>query len=427
MSSLKMEKETSSESNISADSLEDAFKRKTSLKDGMSEDNIDTILVPFYEKDVLVKVPKEQKKKKELNRQGRSNDRLKESQNSSYLVNKDARRARRTTYLEMFRKQLSPQQKVEPKPDDSEIRSLSPEVGDTARESISGDHHNPVTEFYNTESYNEIYYEKLLHPDLENYMDSSYEEGFNKESDGKSPRAIAIENLKSVSEVSQANRHARRATVQPIQTVKLGGLGPDMEQIKPRLERARSLQRYSEKVRMENRLRIYKKSVQVENDKIDRESSTNQRSSKHEITLQKDTNASYLVNKSSQQISSHRLNKLYTTSKSADVKMSRIRTEETYAPRDKSTNRTNKKVEALNSAKGKRIDEKKMPETRAKSSTRNKGINTDGKANAEVPPVHINFMVNVGGVRPSSALRNLEEKHRMYQEQVKAFKMENKD
>lgn len=422
MSSRKMEKETSSESNISVDSLEDAFKKKTSLKNVMSEDNVDTILVPFYEKDVLVKVPKEQKKKKELTRQGRSNDRIKEAHNSSYLVNKDTRKARRTTYLEMFRKQLSPQQKVEPKPEETEIRSLSPEVGDTERESISGDHHNPVTEFYNTESYNEIYYEKLLHQDLETYMDSSYEEGLNKETDSKSPRAIAIENLKSVSEVSQANRHARRATVQPIQTVKLGGLGPDMERIKPRLERARSLQRYSEKVRMENRLRIYKKSVQVENEKTDRESCT-QRSSKHDIKLQKDPNASYLINKSSQQSSLR--HKLYATSKSADVKMSRTRTEETYAPRDKSTNRTYKKVETLNSAKGKRIDEKKIPETRARSSTRNKCINTDGKANAEVPPVHINFMVNVGGVRPSSALRNLEEKHRMYQEQVKAFKMEN--
>lgn len=421
-----MEKELSSESNISADSLEDNFKKKTSIKDGLSEDNVDTILVPFYEKDILVKVPNEQKWKK-VNRQGRSNDRLKEPHNSSYLVNKDrdTRKARRTTYLEMFRKQLSPPQKVEPKPDYNEIRSLSPEVGDTERDSISGDHHNPVTEFYNTESYNEIYYEKLLNQDLENYIDSSYEEGLNKESDGKSPHAIVIDNLKSVSEVSQGNHHARRATVQPIQNVKLGGLGPDMQRIQPRLERARSLQRYSERVRMENRLRIYKKSVQVENDKIERESFANQRNSKHEIKLQKDPKASYLVNKTPQ-MSSHTLNKFYKTSKSADVKMGRSSYEETYAPRDKSANKT-KKVDVPISAKWKTKEEKKRPETRAKSSTRNKGINTDADGKATIPPVHINFMVNVGGVRPSSALRNLEEKHRMYQEQVKAFKMENKD
>lgn len=417
-----MEKELSSESNFSIDSLEENFK-KASTKDRVSEDNIDTILVPFYDKDVLVKVPKVQMRQNEVNRQGRSNDKSKESCNSSYLVNKDAHKARRTTYLEKFRKQLSPQQKVVRKPDNNEIRSLSPEVGDTEIESIGEDQHNRVTEFYNTESYNEIYYEKLLNQDLEN-MDSSYEERMTKDSEVKSQREIVIENLKSISEIAHRNHHVRRATVQPIQTVKLGGLGPDMESIKPRLERARSLQRYSEKVRMENRLRIYKKSVQLENEKVERDSSANQRISKCDLKVQKDP--SYLVNKSSQEKSSHKINKLSTKSKSANVKTGRTKTEEAYMPRDNSTNRTarNKKAEAVpNSAQSKRKDEKKQPDTRAKSSTRNKGINTDGKP--EVAPVQINFMVNVGGVRPSSALRNLEEKHRMYQERVKAFKMEN--
>ncbi|KOB75570.1 Uncharacterized protein OBRU01_07290 [Operophtera brumata] len=420
-------KEQSSESNFSIDSLEDNFKTKTSIKDGVSEDNIDTILVPFYDNDVLVKVPKQQKRKKEANRQGRSNDKLKELYNSSYLVNKDTRKARRTTYLERFRSQLSPQ-KVVPKPNNTEIRSLSPEVGDTEIESIGEDHHDPVKEFYNTESYNEIYYEKLLNRDLG--MDSSYEEGLNKESEVKTQREIVIENLKSISEISQPKHHVRRSTVQPIQTVKLGGLGPDVERIKPRLERARSLQRYSEKVRMENRLRIYKKSVQLENEKDGMESSANQRNTKHEQNGQKDTSASYLLNKSSQDKPLRILHNLYAKSKSADVKQGKTRTEEAHMPRDKSANRpaSNKKVEIIpNSIKGKRTDEKNQPQTRTKSNTRNKASNTNGKPNADVPPVQINFMVNVGGVRPSTALRNLEEKHRMYQEQVKAFKMENND
>lgn len=412
---------SSSSSNLSVDSLECEFDKKTSMKDG-SEDNVDTILVPFYEKDVLMKVPKEQKNKKACHMQGKTNNQVIEAQ-SSYLINKQKTR-RTTTYLEMFRKQLTPHQKIKRTSTEHEIRSISPEVGDTERESIIDEPNNPLTEFYNTESYNEIYYEKLMSHDQDNYMDNSFEEmPYSEDAGGnvKSPHDIMIENLRSISEVSQPRRHARRATIDPpLDNMKLGGLGPDMEKIKPRLDRARSLQRYSEKVRMENRVRIYKKSVQVDNDKKEKEQilsmPRNSSPSKKE-----DPNSSYLMNKSSQQKTSQILNKMYG-SKSADVKKSKSLVAKRLLSRDKMPNIPSNDHQVV-------VKDIKIPvyegqyQGRAKSVTRDKGINTE--KNRQVPPVQINFMVNVGGMRPSSALKTLEEKHRLYQEQVKAFKLEN--
>lgn len=420
----------SSSSNISVDSLDGEFHRKSSIVNG-SDENIDTILVPFYEKDVLMKVPKEQKNKRSSNRQS-FRDGMVETQ-SSYLVNKH--RARRTTYLEMFRKQITPHQNLKNAFTNHEIRSISPEVGDTERGSINDEPNNPITDFYNTESYNEIYYEKLMTQDIENFMNNSYEEiqyADDRRGNDKSPHDLLIENLRSVSEVTQPHRRARRATIDPpLDNVKLGGLGPDMETIKPRLDRAKSLQRYSEKVRMENRVKIYKKSVQVENElKVERDRSISRpqksgsdRSHTKRTTNEKDDpNASYLMNKGTEkQQASQIFSKLYC-SKSADVKKSKAEVTKPMLSKEKPMSRP-KNDNFPTSSKDKKIHISDSHQARAKSNTKNKRINTD--KGRDVPPVHINFMVNVGGVRPSSALRTLEEKHRKYQEQVKAFKMEN--
>lgn len=434
MSSRKQEP-VYSESNFSLDSLDEDFKTKMSVRHTPSSEHsedLDTILVPFYDKDVLVKVPKEQKRKQ--NKQGPSKDKEIEPRNTSYLVNKDVRKTKRPTYLDMFRKKFAAPQKPNLKSnEDVDICSLSPEFGDTDRDSIGEDASHPVAEFYNTESYNEIFYEKLLTQDLENYI-SSYEDELNKEDvniDSKLQQEMAIENLKSVSEVSQINPPARRGTIkQPMPNVKLGGLGPDVEKIKPRLERARSLQRYSEKVRMENRLRIYKKTVQQENDKVERESSASQRKQRTEPRLPVETSVSYLVNKSTTRQKSPQIKLLSSVSKSADPKIGRTALETVYVTKNKPPSRTNNKNTTNNNtniepvANTTRYKQRDTGNARAKSSTRNKGINTEIKTTIEIPPVHINFMVNMGGMRPTSALMNLEEKHRMYQEQVKAFRVD---
>ncbi|CAH1638575.1 unnamed protein product [Spodoptera littoralis] len=278
-----MDKNSSTDSNISLDSLETQFKRKNFVKGRKTDENVDTILVPFYEKDVLIKVPKDQKRKQNnSSNKYKANEKFKnELSQTSYLVNKEREaRLKRPTYLEMFRKQFTPNH-IGKKRDKNEIRSLSPEFGDTERESIGDDANNPIPEFYNTESYNEMYYEKLLCRDLQNYIDNSFEDHeeelrFTEDMVSKPDdiRDDSPDNLKSVSEITNPRRNVRRATIEPIPNVKLGGLGPDLEQIKPRLERARSLQRYSEKVRMENRLKIYKKTYQTQPEKkIERETS----------------------------------------------------------------------------------------------------------------------------------------------------------
>lgn len=437
-----MDKNSSTDSNISLDSLE-TFKRKPSTKTRVSEEKVDTILVPFYEKDVLIKVPKDQKRKQ--NNTGNKYLRLKEklnkemSQANSYLVNKDRDKTKRPTYLEMFRKQFTPNQGDRRK-DNNEIRSLSPEFGDTERESIGDDANNPVPGFYNTEPYNELYYEKLLHRDLQSYLDNSYDDQeddihFAEEMNSK-PDDICDDNpdnnLRSVSEISNPRR-LRRATVEPIQNVKLGGLGPDIEKIKPRLERARSLQRYSEKVRMENRLRIYKKTYQTEVEKkVERDVSVKRTATAKEGSSKErheEVSASYLVNKSINEKSSKTLKTPYLKSKSADVQRIRERNAEKERQKQLQQQSATKKNDAsVQKTETRKIEVKPdvhklrseaRTKVRTKSSSRNKGINTE--ADSSVPPVQISLMVNLGGARPSSALRSLEEKHRMYQEQVKAF------
>ncbi|KAH9635395.1 hypothetical protein HF086_017644 [Spodoptera exigua] len=433
-----MDKNSSTDSNISLDSLETQFKRKKSVKGRMTDEDVDTILVPFYEKDVLIKVPKDQKRKQNNtgNRYLRANEKLKkEPSQTSYLVNREKEtKHKRTTYLEMFRKQFSPNH-IDKKKDKNEIRSLSPEFGDTERESIGDDANNPIPEFYNTESYNEMYYEKLLCRDLENYIDNSFEDQeeelrFTDDMVCK-PEDICDDgpdNLKSVSEVTNPRRNTRRATIEPMTNVKLGGLGPDLEQIRPRLERARSLQRYSEKVRMENRLKIYKKTCQTQPEKkVERETSAKQKESRKEPAKkeqQEDVSLSYLVNKSINEKGNKPKRNPYFKSKSADVQRIRERNAEKEKLQKELTAKKKEMVDQKLDSKQKVETKPEKGKLKQKSSSRNMGINTE--SSSEVSPVQISFMVNVGGVRQSSALQSLEEKHRMYQEQVKAF-MENND
>ncbi|XP_059053710.1 uncharacterized protein LOC131847997 [Achroia grisella] len=440
ISSRKMEKRSSSESNISLDSLEADFKKTAIKQDGLAIENVDTILVPFYDKDVLIKIPKGQSRKQ---KQESGNLVKKETHYiNSYLVNKerDNKRIRHVSYLEMFRKQFSAKD-TEKRNNMQEIRSISPEFGDTERESISEVIDNPATEFYNTECYNEIFYDRLINPELINYLDNSFEEDlrFTEKLNNKSPEDVGEDNFKSVSEVFQPRRRLRRATVEPVPNLKLGGLGPDIEKIKPRLERARSLQRYSEKVRMENRLKIYKKSVQ---DDIDRKAEKDFSIQHQRIKISKeDENTSYLVNKSSTNKTSRVSKIYYSKSKSAGADKIRDRSKDKLL-------QTNEKSKLSNKSHNNEKQNPDCPETRLKNSLRtgktnakitnvndtnyrvkstdkSKGINVDIRTLNSQPPVHISFLLNIGGIRPSSALQQLEEKHKMYQEQIKAFTMEN--
>ena len=438
-----MDKNSSTDSNISLDSLESHVQRKPALNVN-SDENVDTILVPFYEKDVLIKVPKDKNRKQNNSGNKQVSEKLKKElfQSTGYLVNKERdRKPKQTTYLEMFRKQFAPNH-VEQKKDRNEIRSISPEFGDTERESIGEEANNPVPGFYDTEPYNEMYYEKLLCRDIQRYLDNSYEEDREEElhlefTEKVTREPVEIrdpspENFRSVSEVTNHRRHTRRATVEPIQTVRLGGLGPDIEQIKPRLERARSLQRYSEKVRMENRLKIYKKTCQTQVDKkVERVPSVRSREPVKEPSnkdSKDEERPSYLVNKSNKEKEKavRSAYNPYFKSKSAGTQ----RTKEKPVEKDRQRSATKKKDMVNQKMEQKpKVETKpdmklqmKKPKERTKSGSINKGINTD--AETEVPPVQISFMVNVGGVRQTSALKTLEEKHRMYQEQVKAF-MEN--
>ncbi|CAG4962726.1 unnamed protein product [Colias eurytheme] len=431
-----MNKLASSCSDISLDSLENDFKNKSTIKEQISDDKMDTILVPFYENDVLMKVPKLNKhKQNKPNHERESNSK----EPKSYLLNKYLQTSKKTTYLDMFRKRISGNNNINKKEQTEEIRSTSPQVGDTERESIDDAGNNNETEFYNTEAYNEMYYEKLINQDMEYYLDRSYEElKFTDDLECKSQDDIAENNLKSVSEVSQPRRHARRATAQPIQNLKLGGLGPDMENIRPRLERARSLQRYSEKVRMANRLKIYKKSVEEENTKKHerqasasrRNSATRHDSGKKKTCTNEDQNKSYLVNKSVQQKTSI-IRKIYQKSRSADQNKRIKDNQMNINIQSDNQDRGDQNIKKCKTARGnvrhkdKKVDTK-LENSRSKSSSRDQGVNTDRtENNAKIQPVEISFLVNIGGgLRPSSALRTLEEKHKQYQDKVKGFTAE---
>ncbi|KAJ2943655.1 hypothetical protein O0L34_g16767 [Tuta absoluta] len=434
-----MENQYSSDSNISTDSLERSRQKPPTKNEEDSDESVDTILVPFYENDVLIKVPKTLKKVK---KRDPKHDKSKKEDVPNYLVNKNKKKS--NSYLEMFRRQFSsPTREPERTKDDYEISSLQPEFGDTERESIGDDTGNPVEEFYNTESYNEMFYEKLLNQDMIDYLDDSLDQVLALEDNEVTSKSNEDEcdedNLRSVSEVTQPRRRSRYRTAEPIINVKLGGLGADMERIKPRLERARSLQRYSEKVRMENRLRIYKKSVEADKRTSREPSAKGQDSEMGPKESADDQTPSYLLNKVEEQ-KVNIIRKVYESKcKSANAKLREItkgnRTnKETEVEKVKKKNEkgdrdnTNEKYRQTRSRKTieKNADrESKMKETkpRVKSTARSLGVNTE--ASSAMPPVQISFMVNVGGIRPSSALKTLEEKHRMYQEQVKAFTLEN--
>ncbi|CAH2245506.1 jg8734 [Pararge aegeria aegeria] len=309
-------------SNISLDSLELESKKKSSPRD--TDKIVETILVPFYEKDVLIRITKGNKKQQKATKKLSKRDTYvgEEQQCRGYLMNKNYQIGKKTSYLEMFRKQFSSNINQKMSKDPNEIRSISPEFGDTERESFGEDYNNNVvTEFYNTEAYNEMYYEQLMNQELEQYLNYSFEDGlyFNGDIGSKSQEDIDDNNLRSISEVSRP-RH-RRTTAPISQNIQLGGLGPDMENIKPRLERAKSLQRYSEKVRMENRLKFYKKETEAENEKKQAEkenSAKRQGSSNIKSKEQKGKKSSYLVDKPDNKYSN--VKKKFTKSKSAKVK-----------------------------------------------------------------------------------------------------------
>ncbi|XP_072947623.1 uncharacterized protein [Epargyreus clarus] len=427
-----MEGYSSSDSNISLDSLETEFKKKLTSKKVSEKTNVDTILVPFYEKDVLIEVPKG--KKKQVHGNYNVGDKFKKEfpPIKNYLVNKDTRKPKRTSYLEMFRKQFSPMP-IDSSKIHSEIRSISPEFGDTERESFGEEGTDPRTDFFNSESYNEIYYEKLINQELNNYLEKTYEEQlkFPENFRSKSPENIADQNLRSISDVSQPrHRNLQRTAVQPIQNVKLGGLGPDMENIKPRLERARSLQRYSEKVRMENRVRIYKKSVQEDMEKKaekeligKRQESAKNKERQVESAKakeRKDTEKSYLINKNMEVKQSQIVRRICNSkSKSANVQRTRDNNETNDKLIVKKYSPYNDQNKQLKKTMDSKVDNSKKG--RIKSCLGNKNQDSSDIKQVPVPPVQISFLVNMGGLRPSSALRSLEAKHRIYQEKVRAF------
>lgn len=441
-----MEKRSSSDSSISADSLELGRRRKAMEKPKSSDENVETILVPFYENDVLIKVPKSYKKNQNANK----SDKLKRDVQPNYLINKN--NLKRPSYLEMFRRQFSPDRAKESAYDDCEVNSLLPEFGDTERESIGEEPNNEnvsENDYYNTESYNELFYEKILQQDAAIYLDNSLEQAllFKADIRSKTSEDADDSNLKCMSEVEPVRRRSRTATAQPIMNIKLTGLGPDLEKIKPRLERARSLQRYSEKVRMENRLKIYKAKIQADEKKNEDLASSARRS----VKTAKDRNVSpsYLVNKGEVHKGEDKktimARKIYQSqSKSANVNKNKNEGKE---KQDAEADRTRNKVgDNLNKERVSRVKtsirkivdknrEKELKPAEAKGQcfrllSGKPVVNTTEDKTSPVsgcsqPPVQISFLVNVGGVRPSSALRRLEEKHRMYQERVKAFKDNN--
>lgn len=419
--------------NISLDSLEvtDAHVARSDRTNRSDDrdDNVQRILVPFYEKDVLMEVSKLNKRKKtDAKRSYIKMERQKSDIDPcTYLLNKDkANKARRASYLEMFRKQFS---KPEPTSHrrDNEIRSISPQFGDTEIESIGECMASPTREFYNTESYNEMYYEKLIIQEREKMLDLSFEDAASKESGDMEDKYLDINNLKSVSEVTQPRR-ARQAPVAPPNNIKLGGLGPDLEKIKPRLERARSLQRYSEKVRMENRLKIYKMSVQADN-KMKNERQTSAKA-KEENTNgkgdQEKQNATYLVNKIPKEQNELKM-KNYFKQKSKKIDTSKQYTKTGSDTANESGKVQGSSTQANSNGKGdvsKTETVKSDKKKRINTTSTNKSVNT--VAQEPEPPVQISFLVNVrSGLRPSNILRNLEEKHRLYQAKVKPYLSEN--
>ncbi|KPJ08037.1 hypothetical protein RR48_05320 [Papilio machaon] len=424
-----MAKNSDVESKMSLDSLEENFKQKASIKNEYAEDNVDTILVPFYEQDILIKVPKAQRWNHNTDDRKSTSKPVK-----NYLINKRTTNPPRVSYLEMFRKKNNLKLDDET-PLEQDIRSLSPEVGDTERESIGEDTNYPVAnDFHNTESYNEMYYAKLLEKERNQYLDNSFEFEHRLVEGNDNKSMSEKDNLRSVSEASIPKRAShssgRRATIEILHNVKLGGLGPDMEKIKPRLERARSLQRYSEKVRMENRVKIYKKSIELEKEKHPERQSSAKQSSKIEDQQGEGTkHSSYLINKTKEKKSFLKTRIGYKSSDNTQNNKNYLNERDKHR-KDKIRNVYQSKSKEtrpqLNNTDHKeRVRNQEEHELRKKSAAQNKTIQVD--KTDEVPPVHISFMVNFSGVRPSSALKKLEAKHKIYQEKVKTYTLEKKN
>ncbi|XP_048487506.1 uncharacterized protein LOC125490969 [Plutella xylostella] len=413
-----MEKRTMANSNMSIDSLEisqDLVVSKTKPVQ-LQEEPTETILVPFYENDVLIKIPKKNKPKQHALKNSNKCENSKYAPESvSYLVNRN--KNKRPSYLEMFQKQLH---RNAPRKEEPDIRSISPEFGDTDIGSVSECANSSALDFYNTEAYNEIYYEKLLHHVVESFENSL--------DDGEvTSKSLEMNNLKSVSEVTPPPRRARRTTVLPIQYVKLGGLGPDMEQIKPRLERARSLQRYSEKVRMENRLKIYKLTLEEEEKrKAERDTPRKRIEAKPKEEDKKGNNASYLMN-----------NQNAAKKKPANKPKTILSAVEPVVDggNDKAPKTESKTIVLKPNTKNNKSNAEKIYQKATVTKSKNKSINdanSKGIKNNIVNKLENN---NIRSESPidnyltcietdrngSSTLRSLEEKHRMFQEQVKGF------
>lgn len=424
-----MAKNSDVESKMSLDSLEENFKQKASIKNEYVDENVDTILVPFYEQDVLIKVPKAQRWNHNTDDRKSTSKPVK-----NYLINKRTINPPRVSYLEVFRKKNN-LKLDDDTPLEQDIRSLSPEVGDTERESIGDDTNYPVSnDFHNTESYNEMYYAKLLEKERNQYLDNSFEFEHRLTEDNDNKSVSEKDNLRSVSEASLPKRvsHStdRRATIEILHNVKLGGLGPDMEKIKPRLERARSLQRYSEKVRMENRVKIYKKSIELEKEKkTERQSSAKQSNKIENQQVECATKSSYLVKKNKEKKSFLKTrggfrfsddtqnSKNYLNEKDKYKKDKIDKVHNVYQSKSKETKTKLNNID--HKARAKNQEEHEL----GKKSVQYKTIQMVDKTD-DVPPVHISFMVNFSGVRPSSALKKLEAKHKMYQEKVKTYTSE---
>lgn len=197
----------------------------------------DTILVPFYENDVLINVdccPK---------RCWNNTSRYQKKETNPVNQYREKEKTRRPTYLEIFRKQLASNY-ADKKIDDKEINALSPYF----YEKKNAEKENSLTNFINHELSIDTYYKKIINGDIQMYKDKSYDEDFEFVSNSQHQSLI---NLREILDASVSRRQSTRTMIEPY-----------VEQFKSPYNRTKSLQRQSEKVRMANRLKMYRKSVQ---------------------------------------------------------------------------------------------------------------------------------------------------------------------
>ncbi|GBP24007.1 hypothetical protein EVAR_10108_1 [Eumeta japonica] len=397
-------------------------------------------MVPFYENDVLIQIPKSQKKNLKGAQHSEKNSKKRtsalsteaKSTQKNYLINHLKTKKERNSYLEAFRKRF-PQFRPEEKSKDIELDSMYPEFGDTERESIGEESCPNTAEFYNTEVYNELFYEKLLEERFDRgcSLSSSLDDQTTSPNEIRTKHSETHDKINSRIRSERQRRPLRRRSTPPMAVQSPGGLGPDMEKIRPRLERARSLQRYSEKVRMENRLRIYKNAVQKEKEKTDREN-LRQLSAKRGVSINetgmegKNFKISYLVNSTLKESATKEKSRNFHESKAKSADVTKRRN--TFYTRDEKA--TDEPLH--NSRESNQSSNEGGNAIFFKKDHGNANVNDKGERNKNPrntctgktrgsPPVQINFSVNVGQMKPTSALRNLEEKHRLYQEKVKSF------